>query len=242
MRGVGALLVLALSFGCGGTSTEDPEPGAAGGNGTDTGGAGGDGTDTGDAGSGGVVTGGAAAGGSAGGDAGPGGAEGSGGVGGDPGDPVPRPRAASRVAPLTSGCGVGPYLIPAGGEPTTDTVVGTRVEDGVDGASVSCTVSVLDGDGYQIRVSVAQGSSFGLFGTVHADASGVYSGDGEVTFYAPAADQVSSASCVLVIGVHQEIGPGMVWGSFTCTDSRIGSSAGASCDFGGSFLAESCGT
>lgn len=222
MRGVGALLMVGLSFGCGGTSTEDPEPSAAGGNGTDTGGA--------------------AAGGSAGGDTGPGGAEGSGGVGGDTGDPVPSSRAASRVAPLTAGCGIGPYVIPAVGEPTTDTVVGTRVEDGVDGASVSCTASVLDGDGYQIRVSVAQGSSFGLFGTVHADASGVYSGDGEVTFYAPAADQVSSASCVLVIGVHQEIGPGMVWGSFTCTDSRIGSSAGASCDFGGSFLAESCGT
>ncbi len=228
MRGVGALLVFALSFGCGGTSTEDPEPSAAGGNGTDNGGAG----------AGGAVTGGVAAGG----DAGPGGAEGSGGLGGDPGAPVPSARAASRVSPLTAGCGIGPYLIPAVGEPTTDTVVGTRVEDGADGASVSCTVSVLDGDGYQIQVSVAQGSSFGLSGAVYADAAGVYSGDGEVTFYAPAADQVSSASCVLVIGVHQEIGPGKVWGSFTCTDSRMGSFAGASCDFGGSFLAESCGT
>lgn len=226
MRWVGALLMVVLSFGCGGTSTEDPGPSGAEGGGVGAGGA---------------VTGGAAAGGSAGGDAGPGGAEGSGGAAGGSGDPVPSPRAASRVTPLTGGCGVGPYVIPALGEPTTDTAVGARVEDGVDGASVSCTVSGLDGEGYQIRVSLAQDASFALFGAVYADAAGIYSGDGEVIFYYPAADTVSSTSCVLTVGAHQEIGAGKVWGSFTCTESRSGSAAGTACDFGGSFLAENCG-
>lgn len=153
--------------------------------------------------------------------------------------PGPAPRASSRVAPITGGCNTGPYLIPANGTPTTETTVGTRVEDGKSGADVSCSVR-QSGSGYSIRGSIKQGSSFFVTGQVAQTGEGTYSGTGSITFYAPAADTVTSNTCSITVSAVQEIGDGKVWASASCTDSRQGSSAGRSCDFGASFILENC--
>jgi len=143
------------------------------------------------------------------------------------------------VSPLTYVCGTGPYLIPANGNPTTETTVGTRVEDGKSGADVACSVR-KSGSGYSIRGSIKQGSSFFVNGQVAQTGEGTYSGTGSITFYAPAADTVSSNTCTITVSTVQEIGEGKVWASATCTNSRAGSSAGTSCDFGASFIFENC--
>lgn len=143
------------------------------------------------------------------------------------------------MSPLTNGCGVGPYLIPADGNPTTETTVGTRVEDGKSGADVACSVR-KSGSGYAIRGSIKQGTSFFVNGQVAQTGEGTYLGTGSVSFYAPAADNVSSSTCTITVSAVQEIGDGKVWASATCTDSRAGSAPGTSCEFGATFILENC--
>ncbi|MBN2194699.1 MAG: hypothetical protein JW751_17925 [Polyangiaceae bacterium] len=163
------LLAVALTSACEGATTSGSEPSAA------------------DGGSAGEPASGGAAGVPASGGTGAGGGGRGGTAGSGASSPEAAPRGAMTVSPTSGGCGVGPYSIPAGvtdSSLTTDTNVGTRVEDGEHEASVDCAVS-SSGTGYTITASVAQGTTaFFVAGSVEEAADGTFSGSGEASFIA----------------------------------------------------------
>jgi hypothetical protein len=143
------------------------------------------------------------------------------------------------VAPTTGLCGIGPYVIPADGTPTTDVTVGTRVEDGKSGASVECKVK-KSGGGFNLSGSIKQGDSFFVSGHVDQTGEGTYSGSGSVSFYASSWGSVSSSTCTFTVSATQEIGDGRVWATAFCTNSRAGNEPGNSCEYSASFILENC--
>ncbi|MBN2192944.1 MAG: hypothetical protein JW751_09010 [Polyangiaceae bacterium] len=157
--------------------------------------------------------------------------------------PGATPRAAVRIAPSTGGCGVGPYVIPVnipGPEMTTDTTVGTRVEDGKNDANVDCRVS-RSGSGYSITGSVGQGTTaFFVNGNVESTGEQSYTGTGQANFVAPFADSIRSTDCTFTVSPVQQIGEGKVWASVSCINTIQGSNPGYSCEFHAAFVFENC--
>jgi hypothetical protein len=161
------------------------------------------------------------------------------GLGGPGSANLPEQRGASRVLPTSSGCGPGPYLIPAAGTPTTERVAGDRVTDGAEG-DVDCSVTA-SGPGYRVSVSLEEGPrSFVATATLEPVGDGLYSGSGSVGFYDPSAGNVSSQTCAFEVLANQEIGIGKAWGNVTCTQSMKEANPGYSCNFEGNFLVENC--
>lgn len=156
--------------------------------------------------------------------------------------PGPTAQGASRVFPTSSNCGSGPYVIPAVGTITTETIAGARIKDG-DDADVDCTVK-RSGDGYRISMALEEGpAAFSLSGTVteSTTAPGTFAGTlGTVSFYDPDSGNVVSETCDLEIAANQEIGSGKAWGNYSCTNSVKEATPGFSCNFEGSFLVENC--
>ena len=89
--------------------------------------------------------------------------------------PAPPYRGASYFQTVSGGCNVGAaaaFAIPAGQQPTTQTAQGPRVEDGKNGADVTCEVSRSAG-GYFITGTIQQGTrSFTVTGTLSPGESG----------------------------------------------------------------------
>jgi len=148
-------------------------------------------------------------------------------------------RGASSVFPYTSGCGVGPYRIPADGTATNDRVVGDRITDGV-GGDVDCSVTP-SGSGYRVAVALEAGASaFSATATLESDADSSFSGTGRIGFYHPDAGNISSETCRFEVLASQEVGTGKVWGNFDCTQATKEATPGFTCNFEGSFVAEDC--
>ena len=157
--------------------------------------------------------------------------------------PAPPYRGASYFQTITGGCNVGTasaFAIPEGQQPTTQTDQGPRIEDGKNGADVSCEVS-RSGDGYFISGTLQQGTrSFTVAGTVARGESG-HAGLGTVIQVdSPSSLNVRSDpdSCQLTVNANQDIGPGRVWGNFSC--ARVADPPNAECEAMGSFVFENC--
>ncbi len=151
----------------------------------------------------------------------------------------PAARGASNVYPYSSGCGPGPYRIPAAGAATTEQIVGDRItDDGED--EVDCNVTAT-ASGYRVRASVAEGTAdFAAEVDLEPAGDGTYSGTGTVGFYDPRSGYIASEVCVFEVLANQEIGTGKAWGNFDCTQSTKEGGPGYSCNFEGSFLVENC--
>jgi hypothetical protein len=155
-------------------------------------------------------------------------------------------KAGTSFQTTTGGCNVtSGFIIPEGGQPTTQTSLGSRVADGKSGADVDCTVRSAGG-GYQIFGAVQQGMrSFTLDAQVGASttAGEKFSGWGTVyQFDSPTSTNLQSArdACTITIRDNQDIAKGRVWGSFeNCHVSNPGS-PGIACEAGGSFVFENC--
>ena len=154
------------------------------------------------------------------------------------------PKGASHFQINGGGCNVGVsqgYTIPVGSQPTTVTSQGARVEDGKEGADVSCKVSE-DGDGYFLSGTVQQRTrSFTVSGTVDPTADGGYSGFGTVI----QADSPTSLnlrspanSCNITVMEGQQIKKGYVWGNFDCPS--VVHEPNQNCPAIGSFVFEHC--
>jgi hypothetical protein len=152
-------------------------------------------------------------------------------------------RGASHLEVVTDGCSLPPdaaFTIPEGGQPTTQTGQGPRVENGVDGALVSCQVHA-QGDGYSISGSIQVGGlSFTVHGSVNTTDNG-HVGSGTISQTDTGSSTALSSDldgCELMVLPTQEIAPGRAWGSFTC--ASVASGPVSQCAAAGSFMLENC--
>jgi hypothetical protein len=165
---------------------------------------------------------------------------------GGAGSQTPPSKAGTSFQPTTGGCNLTTGLIvPEGGQPTTQTLLGARVADGMSGADVDCTVSPT-GDGYQVFGAVQQGMrSFTVEALVapSANEGEKFSGLGTIyQFDSPTSTNLQSDrdACSITVLENQDIAGGRVWGSFTCETVRNPGAPGIECSASGSFVFENC--
>ncbi len=163
----------------------------------------------------------------------------------DAGDTSSRPaaRGGSRFAVTSGGCNVATaFPIPAEGDATSRIVLGSRVEDGVDGASVTCRV-VTSGDGFAFDGNVQEGSrAFTIIANVAPDDAGGHTGIGTVWHTDPNSPALNSddGACTVTVLPNQDIASGRVWGNFQCATVSANNQPGIACSAEGSFVFENC--
>ncbi len=138
--------------------------------------------------------------------------------------------AAVRVQPTSPGCGVGPYLIPADANPTSDDP-GTSFQRNFSG-EVRCSAEA-SGTGFTIVAGVSSydtARSFRIEGGVSMSGEG----SGSVVFSDLEVGYVMSDDCTIVVGEGQEVGLEQLHADFFCTDSRAVDDS-PTCDIEGTF-------
>ena len=157
--------------------------------------------------------------------------------------PSPAAKGGSHFAITSGGCNVQTgFPIPAEGQPTSSTHLGSRVEDGKNGAAVDCRV-VSSGDGFAFNGSVQAGSrAFTIIGNVAPVDTGGFSGTGTVWHTDPNSPALNSddGACTVTISPTQDIAPGRVWGSFQCAEVSANNQPDVACRAEGSFVFENC--
>lgn len=177
---------------------------------------------------------------------------GSGGTGGTPpvgpgtGGELPVPatvpaKGASRITPLGSSCGTGPYGLPVGGAPTSEWTMGDLVVDGSNGDTVQCRVAPVEG-GYAVSAQIRSGpSAFEVSVDLAVAQTTVdqFVGTGRVGFSDPGAGTVTSSSCTIAVTAAQTIAPGVIWARINCPDS-LDDAGQSRCAFNGTFAFDAC--
>jgi len=157
--------------------------------------------------------------------------------------PSPAAKGGSHFATTSGGCNViSGFPIPAEGQPTSSTTLGERVEDGKDGAIVSCRV-VSSGGGFAFNGSVQSGArAFSIIANVAPDESGGQSGTGSVRHTDPNSPPLVSddSACDVTVLPNQDIAPGRVWGNFRCPAVSANNQPDVTCSAEGSFVFENC--
>jgi hypothetical protein len=155
-------------------------------------------------------------------------------------------KAGTSFQATTGGCNItSGLIIPDGGQPTTQSSLGSRVSDGKSGADVDCEVSST-GDNYRIFGTVRQGMrSFTLDAQVAPSqvAGEKFSGLGTLYQYdSPTSTNLQSDpdACPISIRDNQDIAKGRVWGNFQNCPVRNQGSPGIACEAAGSFVFENC--
>jgi hypothetical protein len=138
------------------------------------------------------------------------------------------------------------HPIPEEGPLTSDTTVGPRVENGVDGANVDCTLTA-NGDGAWIDARLAlQPKVFRVVGELQPAGPDEYSGPGTVHYAGPDCGALSSQpdACTLSVSPLQElsVSSGLIWASFDCPamDGADTTAQESGCASLGSFAFERC--
>jgi hypothetical protein len=157
--------------------------------------------------------------------------------------PSPAAKGGSHFATTSGGCNVvSGFPIPAEGQPTSRTSLGSRVEDGKDGASVDCRV-VSSGEGFSFDGHVQSGSrAFTVIANVGPAETGGFVGTGTVWHTDPNSPALSSDSdaCEVTVLPNQDIASGRVWGNFVCPAVSANNQPDVSCRAEGSFVFENC--
>jgi len=156
---------------------------------------------------------------------------------------LPAAKGASHFATTSGGCNVvSGFPIPPEGQPVSATSLGSRVEDGLDGASVDCRV-VTSADGFAFDGSVQlEARAFTIIANVVPADTGGYLGTGMVWHTDPNSPALSSddGACAVSVLPNQDIAPGRVWGNFECATVAADNQPDIACRAAGSFVFENC--
>jgi len=157
--------------------------------------------------------------------------------------PSPAAKGGSHFQITSGGCNVQTgFSIPAEGQPTSSTYLGSRVEDGKDGANVDCRV-VKSGDSFSFDGNLQVGSrAFTIIGNVTPAETGGFDGQGTVWHTDPNSPALNSDTdaCEVTILPNQDVDAGRVWGNFQCTEVHANNQPGVVCRAQGSFVFENC--
>jgi hypothetical protein len=159
----------------------------------------------------------------------------------------PTPPSKGGSSFMTDGCNVTTGLtIPSGGQPTSQSYLGARVEDGKGGADVDCDVG-KEGSGYRIQATAQEGNRSFTVTAMLAQSSEEgqkYSGLGTVYQFDGTQSvnlQSDTDTCSITVLDNQDIANGRVWGNFDCANVHPPRSPGVQCAAHGSFVFENCG-